>query len=639
MRDFIDNQYQNLFLYVPFLMAFGAALYFTLQYEPVLKFIPIITAVVFVALFIKRIPIMLRAILIFIFGFCYAYTFTHAINTPKISNNIRNVTTSGIVTNVDYTDNKPRIHLSIPAGDINAGDGYATVRLSIKDAKTMPTIGDTLSLNAALFKPSSAYAPETFDYARWAYFNNLTASGYIKDFKITGNAASSNINTLRNFLHTKSESFLVDSLILGYKAAVPKDDGKIWMATGIGHVWSISGFHMTLVGGWLFMMLLLIFRGCPYITKRIPARIPALCCAWVGLGFYLILSGTDVATIRAFLMTTLMFMAFIFGRSVFSLRNVALAFCLIFLINPHFVMQAGFQLSFAAVFGLIWFYSDVKPKMPRYKLLKFIYACVLTSIIATVFTAPFVVTHFNTLQIYSLIGNLILLPIFSFVIMPLVLIGVVTSVFGICTPVSWAHNVYDYTLRIAEFISELPFANLMMPHISNVAMTFFVLAFISLMFIKSIRLKVNVILFLLFCAIGIFIVCATPKPIFYSSHDNELVAFRGEDGKLGFNKSRASGHFFAFDTWKLRNGEETQTPNKRLKHNKGVYRHNNIVYVQKFIPLMKNIKELCSDDSVKYIVSYFNIKSEHCAHKLLRGGLIIFPDYSVKRIQNNRWWN
>ena len=636
MRDWLDNQHQNLFLYVPFLLAGGAALYFTMSNEPgmILAYIGLLISSG--AIFIKRVPNVLRAMLIFIFGFCYACVFTDLIDTPKLRHNKHNLTVVGMVQNIDYTDEKSRIYLSVSADDIGAGDGTATVRVSIDKDSAPPNIGDIISANIGLFKPSVAYAPETFDYARWAYFNGLSATGYISDFQVIESGGTGGVNSMRNFIHRRANSFLVDSLVLGYKNAVPADDNPIWTATGIGHVWSISGFHMTLVGGWIFLIFYFLFRAIPYITRRVPARIPAMGFAWIGLLGYLFLSGVDIATVRAFVMTTLIFLAFMVGRSAISLRNIALAFCFIFLMNPHYVMQAGFQLSFAAVFGLVWVYSDVKPKMPRNKLLKAIWACVITSVVATVFTAPFVAMHFGAIPIYGLIGNLILLPIFSFAIMPLVLIG---ALFGGGAPIELAHALYDFALDIAQYIASIPFATITVPHISNVAAICFIVSFMALVLIRPIKIKINYILFAVFCAVGVGIVYLSPRPIFYATHDNELVAFVGDDGKLEFNKSRASNHFFAFDAWKKINGEQTNTPNPRRKHDGGVYRYGDIAYVQKFVPLMKNISAMCADDGVRYIVSYFDVVSKSCAHKILGGGFVIYPGGRVKYIQKNRRWN
>lgn len=636
MQDWFDSQYHNLFLYVPFLLAFGAALYFVFPNEPNVIFCSIGLLICGITIFINRMPNILRAIMIFIFGLCYACTFTNFIDTPKLKYDRHNIDITGVVENIDYTDDKSRIYLSVNARDIGADDGgRAIVRLSVSGTE-LPKIGDTVLANIGLFKPAGAYAPETFDYARWAYFNNLSATGYANDIEIIKTNDATNVNTLRNAIHYRAESFLVDSLLLGYKNAVPKNDSQIWTLAGIGHVWSISGFHMTLVGGWIFLIFYFLFRAIPYITRRVPARIPAMGCAWIVLFIYLFLSGTDIATIRAFLMTTLIFLAFACGRSAISMRNIALAFCIIFFINPHYVMQAGFQLSFAAVFGLIWVYSEIKPKMPRNKILKIIYACLITSVVATIFTAPFVAMHFGAIPIYSVIGNLILLPIFSFAIMPLVLVG---ALFGLDAPIEWAHMLYDFSLNIAKYIANIPGATVGVAHIPNAAAVFFILAFIALILVKPIKVKINWILFGAFCAVGIMIVHITSRPIFYATYDNELVAFLRDDGKLEFNKSRASNHYFAFDTWKQINGEPTETSRPRRKHVKGVYRYRDIVYIQKFVPLMKNIKELCADDSVRYIVSYFDIKSENCAHKILRGGFVIYPGGQVRYVINNRRWN
>ena len=282
-------------------MAFGAALYFSLSYEPIIPYAIILSGALFAIMIWSRVPYILRAVATFMFGFVYACAYTHAIDTPQINSTMRDTNIVGNVYKIDFANDKSRIY-------INTDDGMH-VRVSLGENLGAPNVGDKISATATLFRPAAAYAPATFDYARWAYFNGIGATGYISDYRIITPTDNTSINSIRDALHRRSDSFLVDSLVLGYKNAVPKDDGKIWTATGIGHVWSISGFHMTLVGGWIFAIFFLIFRSIPYITRRIPARIPAIICAWMGLLGYLFISGLDVATIRAFLMTSLVFMA------------------------------------------------------------------------------------------------------------------------------------------------------------------------------------------------------------------------------------------------------------------------------------------------------------------------------------------
>ena len=642
MQELWHNQSGRLFLWVPFLMAFGAGLYFNLSFEPNV-FLCICCALIAICFAVYKAPIFIRAISLFVFGFCYAAIFTHVINTPQIPHDLHDIKITGTVKNIDYTPDKSRLYIQTKAENIHAGTGNAIIRVSVKNDLLLPNVGDEIRAAVGLFKPNGADAPESFDYARWAYFNHLTSTGYLTEYEVVSLANENDISTIRNNLHKKANSFLVDTLVLGYKNAVPTNDEPIWTATGVGHVWSISGFHITLVSGWLFAIFYLIFRSIPVITKRMPARIPALICAWFGLLFYLFLSGCDVATVRAFIMATLVFAAFIFGRNAISMRNICIAYCIIFFMNPHFVMQPGFQLSFAAIFGLIWLWNEVKPKMPRNKLLKITYTAALTSIIATIFTAPFVIAHFYSIPIYGLIGNLILLPVFSIAIMPLIMIGILTVLFGYTYPIKLSEDIYQFLLTIGNKIAELPYATLDMPYIPNIALVFIILGFACLMFIRPIRIKINYILFVTFVTIGITITAFQPRPLFYATEDHELVAFVNDAGKLEFSKSRASNHYFTFDTWKQINNEQTGTKNIRRTPTNGIWRYDttnfNLVYIQKFVPLKNNIVSLCKDENIDYIVSYFNINAPKCNHKILRKGFVIYPSGKVTYVHHNRPWH
>ncbi len=638
MRDWMVKYFKDTFIFVPILVAFGAAAYFTATTEPKLWHMILLAIIAVAGIFLGRRFVIIRAICIGLFGFAWAAIFTAMINTPQLARTMRDAEIVGVVTNIDYTDDRTRIFIRINANDINPdASGAANVRLSVMD-DTTPQIGDVVRGNASLFRPSGAYANATFDYARWAYFNKLSATGYISDIDIVTHNDESGINILRNKLHNAANSFLADSLVLGYKNAVPESDGDIWRNTGIGHVWSISGFHMTLVSGWLFVIFLAIFRLIAPITRRVPARIPATICAWFGLVFYLFLSGVDVATVRAFLMTTLGFMAVIFGRAALSMRNICIAFIIIFMINPHYVMQAGFQLSFAAIFGLVWLWNGVRPKMPQNKIMRIIYAATLTSIVASVFTAPFVIAHFGAMPIYSLVGNLILLPIFSIAIMPLVIIGTITAPFGWVAPLDVAMIFYDWAFVMAKYIAEFPGANMIMPHMPNVAIIFMIMGFVVLVSVR----KIGAILCGAFIAIGTVIMTTHSRPIFYSTYDTELVAFV-ENGEMTFNKARASNHYFAFNTWRAINGDTPTDKNVRRKHNHDVYEFNtekfNLVYIQKYTALAENIQRLCADDNVDYIVSYFQVNSKRCGHKILRGGFVIYPSGHVERVPNARRWH
>lgn len=643
MQKLFEQQYGNLFLWTPVLMAFGAALYFTLPTELPVYAIAILTALTAVSIVIWHASYILRAIATFAFGFVYAAIFTVVIDTPQMPRNMYNRTIRATVQSIDYTPDKARLYIATNANEINAGqNATATVRVSIPLDQELPRPGDTINARVGLFRPATSDAPGTFDFARWAYFNHISATGYLSGWDMIQSGHVGGANNIRNRIHNYSASKLTDALVLGYKNTLTETERTIWTSAGIAHVWSISGFHMTLVSGWLFAIFYMIFRCIPYITRRIPARIPALCAAWIGLAIYMTIAGTGIATMRAFAMTTLIFAAIIFGRNAISLRNICVAFCIIFLMNPHYVMQPGFQLSFAAVFGIIWFWGCHDHKIINGKILRAIHTTVMTSVVATLFTAPFVAAHFYSFQLYGLIGNLVLLPIFSFLIMPLVLIGSITAAIGFRAPLGMAETIYDFTLRIATTIADLPMASVTMPHISNAAMMFIILGLACLIFIRPTHRRENLAAFSI-CAIAACITVAlTPRAVFYATADHELVAFI-ENKNIEFNKARAANHKFAFDTWKQLNGTSVDAPNVRRKCPDGVCLFSpgrfTLAYIQRFIPLAREISNLCSDDDIDYIVSYFDVRVPKCEHKILRGGFAIYDSGYVRPVRTSRWWH
>ena len=650
MKEILENQHKNTFLWSPFVVAAGAVLYFSLSTEPSFHF-PILIAVLAGALIYKRINIIITTIALFVFGFFYSMSFANLINTPQIYKSYNTYNISGVVKDVDFESNKTQIILQIPANQIDSeysSNKYTKIRLSVDKDSTIPNINDEFSGEAVLFHPAASYIPDSFDFARWAYFNKLSGTGFIKDFSIK--TKTTNFANLRTKIHIKSNSVLTDALVLGYKKTIPKAESNIWKQIGVGHIWSISGFHMTLVGGWLFALFYLLFRCIAPITKRVPAKYPAMICAWCGLLFYLGLSGFSVATVRAFLMTTLIFAACIFGRNLLSLRTAALVFFVIFLINPFYVMHAGFQLSFAAVFGLLWFF-DNKEYQHKSKIKRIshgIYNAFMTAVVAGTFTLPFIIAHFGYIPVYTLIGNLIILPIFSIAIMPMIMIGTMFAYFGYHCINNAAYDIYNIALNIAEGITNLPLATITMPHISNTVLGLCVVGLLCIILIVKpdsknlLKRNINYIIGLSFICVAIILTIKPVKPLFYSTYDNELVGFV-ENGTIHFNKSHFSKHFFAFSSWQEFNNEIITDKVARKKCKKGICTYNtpnwNLVYMQNIKTVIDNINAVCRDTSVNYIVAPIAMHAPNCHAKILNGGMIIYPSGKITKISNHRLWH
>jgi competence protein ComEC len=149
---------------------------------------------------------------------------------------------------------------------------------------------------------------------------------------------------------------------------------------------------------------------------------------WAAMGallssaVYLVLAGATVPTQRAFIMTGLILLAVILERRGISMRLVAWAAAVVLLIRPEAFLSVSFQMSFAAVIGLIAMYEVVGDKFRRSlgdrglgrRVTVYLASILLTTIVASLATAPFAVFHFNQFAIYSVVANLLAIPIASF---------------------------------------------------------------------------------------------------------------------------------------------------------------------------------------------------------------------------------
>ena len=344
------------------------------------------------------------------------------------------------------------------------------------------------------------------------------------------------------------------ALITGKRGNINDHSNDVLRSAGIYHVVSISGLHMAIAAGFAFTCARLFFLLIPGLSLRYDTRRWAAWAGMFGAVVYDIFAGSDIATERSMLMTLVLFGAIAFGRRLLSMRNCALAAMLLVCVEPNGVLNPGFQMSFAAVAGLIALYerkpvsrdvqklttptphaiSGTPVNVPFYKHPKFkglFHEVVLTTLVAEAATAPFGLYHFHMVQSYGLIGNAITLPFVSFVVMPAAGIGLLAMPFGLDAPV-WGLMGYgiDGMMRCCEWIASWPVATRYMAGFSVTALLVMVLGFVLLcVLISPLR----------YCAVpvigmGMLLALNTTQPDFYVSRDGRSIAVRMADDRLKF---------------------------------------------------------------------------------------------------------
>lgn len=244
------------------------------------------------------------------------------------------------------------------------------------------------------------------------------------------------------------------ALVTGDKAAIPEAIRKDFSNAGLSHILAISGLHLSLVAGLCF---LIFHRGLAWIPHlalysnlQALAAFLALCLSWV----YLNISGEGFPAQRSFLMTAGVLVALLFARRASSMRILTLVACIILLIEPEAVLSISFQLSFAAVTGLLCCYeirntffqekpddtAQGKRLVKRWKgvlgkmgkeTIRFMKNLFFSSFAASLFTMPLLMVSFSSLSFQGIFSNMLAIPLTSFLIVPLGIIALLSIFFGL----------------------------------------------------------------------------------------------------------------------------------------------------------------------------------------------------------------
>ena len=449
-----------------------------------------------------------------------------------------------------------------------------TVRLLSRSRHQPIAIGEGIAGLARLQPPSGPALPGSYDFAFNAYFNGLGAFGYF--YGAPEHRPASAEHSLPEEL-SMMVSRLRERIAMRVRAQLPGDAGafaaaltvadrramspesvEALRASGLAHVLAISGLHMALVAGTVFLALRFGFSLFPGIAQAYPVKKWAAVAALVVATAYLMISGGSVSTQRAWLMLAIMLTAVMLDRPALTLRNVALAAIVIILLTPSAVLGPGFQMSFAATVALVaaygWWRDSPRSSGARRPpagtgfarmAMLFFLGLAVTSLVAGLATAPFAAYHFHRLAAFGLIANLAAMPIVTFLVMPAGLIAMIAMPFGLDHwPLQAMGLGLDAVLAIARTVEDLGGYAV----VGRVPKAVFFALTVGLLLLVLLRSRLRAVGFVVIALALVLIVIAPGRddPELIVSEDGNLVALIGADW-LATNRSRPSE--FVFRQW------------------------------------------------------------------------------------------
>ncbi len=337
--------------------------------------------------------------------------------------------------------------------------------------------GEILCVDGKLEEPSTSRNPGEFSYKDYLTLNGIYATINIFGYTNIKVIEKGNPNwffeniifpskhfitkTIYTVMSGDEANFLV-GLLLGDRTDISSEIKKAFTNTGTIHVLAVSGSHIALVVVVIYVLLGIL---------RIPQK-PKILLTIVGIIYYMFLTGATPPIVRSSLMGIVVLLAKYFQYRMSVYNALGLSGVILLAFDPVQLLDVGFQLSFSAVFSMVYFYPKIETvlykipeKIRMFKIWKFTIINPLlqlfgVSLAAQVGTLPFTAYYFGQVSIISLLANLIIVPLVEII----VTIGLTSAILGIISLyISSCFNEVNnliamFTLWSVQRVSEVPYA-------------------------------------------------------------------------------------------------------------------------------------------------------------------------------------
>lgn len=301
--------------------------------------------------------------------------------------------------------------------------------------------GERWQLVVRLQRPHGNANPYGFDYEAWLLEQGMRATGYVRPAGARnvrldafvprlGHVVERARAALRRHilaqLEGKRYAGVIVALVIGDQRGIPQSDWDVFSRTGISHLVSISGLHITMLAGLAAWAISFLWRRSFFLEgAALPLRLPAHKAAALGGALvallYVLLAGFGVPAQRTFYMLAVVAAALWCGRVVALSHVLCLALLVVVLIDPWAVLGAGFWLSFGAVAVIL--YANLGRTQEHSGWRRTLAAAVHTQYAVTVGLVPLTLLLFSQVSLASPLANAVAIPVVSLLVTPLALLG------------------------------------------------------------------------------------------------------------------------------------------------------------------------------------------------------------------------
>jgi competence protein ComEC len=316
--------------------------------------------------------------------------------------------------------------------------------------------GERWLLTVRLRRPHGSVNPHGFDYEAWLLERGIGATGYVRQKGVqrllgTRNGFFDGIELIRKNIRDRFEKQLgatpaagiLVALAVGDQRAIPAEEWRLFNRTGVTHLMSISGLHVTLVSGLAAWLVAFGWRRSAQLALRLPARKAAALAAIAAALGYTLLAGFAVPAQRTFYMVSVVALALWSGRIASPARTLALALAVVVAADPWAPLSPGLWLSFGAV-ALIFYVSIRENRMAQWVRIQWG---------ITIGLAPAALLLFGQVSVAGPLANALAIPVVSVIVTPLALLAALLPVPALLDCAAW---LVEWLLQFLEWCAALP---------------------------------------------------------------------------------------------------------------------------------------------------------------------------------------
>jgi competence protein ComEC len=349
--------------------------------------------------------------------------------------------------------------------------------------------GARVRIRAWLMPPAPPAVPGGYDFSRAAWFQGIGGTGRALSVEVVappaGQGWRARIAGWRQRLadHIRlrldhSEGGIAAALATGDQGGIAEADAEAMRRSGLAHLLSVSGLHLTAVVGAVMLATLKLLALSPALALRFRLVVVAAAAGALAGIAYTLLTGAEVPTVRACIAAILVLIGIALGREALTLRLVAVGALVVLALWPESLPGPSFQMSFAAITAIVVLHEHpgIRELLARrdegwaQRIGRTLLALVLTGLAVEVALTPIALFHFHQAGLYGALANIVAIPLTTFVIMPLEALALLLDPAGLAAPCWWlAERALGLLLALAHLTAAAPGAVARLPTMPNAA--------------------------------------------------------------------------------------------------------------------------------------------------------------------------